>query len=187
MNRFLRFASPVLLSAILAISASAAESGYVDLGKFKPAEGCEFVEVNLHAPLIKLASHFVDREEPAAAEILRSLKHVRVNVVGFNEDNRADTTDRVQKIRSELEAQGWIQMVTVHEAEDVQDVGVFVKMQEDETIDGVVVTVIDRSENKAVFVNVVGNIRPEQLAALGDKLNIAPLSQLSLKRGKKNV
>jgi len=66
-------------------------------------------------------------------------------------------------------------------------VGVFVKMREDESIDGVVVTVIDRSDDKAVFVNVVGNITPEQISALGEGLNIEPLAKLSLKGRKKSV
>jgi hypothetical protein len=187
MNPRLFFLSICSAVALAATSVSAAESGFVDLGKFKPAKGCEFVEVNLHAPLIKIAARFVDKEEPEVAELLRSLKHVRVNVVGFDETNKEETTNRVEAIRSELEGQGWIKLVTVKEAEQAEDVGVYMKMREDESIDGIVVTVIDRSDDKAVFVNVVGNITPEQISALGEGLNIEPLTKLQLKGRKKSV
>ena len=105
----------MLASALLSFATvgRAAEPGYVDLGKFSPAEGCQFVEVNLHAPLLKFASIFVDKEEPEAAALIRSLKHVRVNVVGFNDETRGETTERVRSIRKELATQGWTQVVTV--------------------------------------------------------------------------
>ena len=183
----IRFFSILAAVALAATGVRAADPGYVDLGKFTPAKGREFVEVNLHAPLIKLAARFVDKDEPEVAELLRGLKHVRVNVVGFDETNKRETTDRVDAIRSELEGQGWVKLVTVKEAEQAADVGVYVKMREDESIDGVVVTVIDRSDDKAVFVNVVGNITPEQISALGEGLNIEPLAKLSLKGRKKSV
>ena len=38
-------------------------------------------------------------------------------------------------------------------------------------------TVMDGTK-QAVFVNVVGNIKPEQLALIGDRLNIEPLKKL---------
>ncbi len=172
-----------LVSVVLTLAAFArgAEPGYADLGKFSPTEGCQFVEVNLHAPLLKFASIFVDKEEPEAAALIRSLKHVRVNVVGFNDETRGETTDRVRTIREELAAQGWTQVVTVQEAGKAEDVGVFMKLNDRDEIDGVVVTVIDSNGKQAVFVNVVGNIKPEQIAALGDRLDVPSLAELKFR------
>jgi len=59
-------------------------------------------------------------------------------------------------------------------------VAVFVKTNEREGIDGIVVTVLDPNEKQAVFVNVVGDIKPEQIAALGKNLHIDPLAHLKL-------
>jgi len=115
------------------------------------------------------------------------VKHIRVNVVGYDDSTRADTTDRVEGIRRELEGQGWAQMVTVKQAEDSEDVAVFVKMADDNSIDGVVVTVINTSKREVVFVNLVGNIKPEQVALIGKKFNIEPLSHLSGKLNRKSV
>lgn len=182
MKRILGLA--VLASTLaLAPFAAAAESGYVDLGKFTPAEGGQFVEVNLGAPLLKFASVFVDKEEPAVAEMMRNLKHVRVNVVGFNDDTRADTTTRVRALRQELSKQGWTQIVTVQEPGKAEDVAVFVKLNNEESIDGVVVTVLDGQQ--AVVVNVVGSIKPEQIAALGERFNVPALADLKLQPARK--
>src|SRR5947207_116168 len=37
---------------------------------------------------------------------------------------------------------------------------------------------VTEAERQAVFVNVVGNIKPEQLALLGEKLHIDPLKKI---------
>ncbi|MEO6005507.1 MAG: DUF4252 domain-containing protein [Opitutus sp.] len=181
MKALLRHSAAVFALTFFCIGARAADAGYVDLGKFKPTDGCQFVEVNLHAPLLRFASVFVDKEEPEVAALIRSVKHVRVNVVGFNESTRAETTDRVESVRRELEAQGWTQMVTVKEAQKGENVAVFVKMGADESVEGLVVTVVDSHKKEAVFVNLVGNIKPEQIAMIGKRLNIDPLSRLAVK------
>jgi hypothetical protein len=184
--RLLKFASIITLG-LAALTAHAATPGYVDIGKFKPADGCQFVEVNLHTPLLRFASVFVDKEEPEVAALIRSVKHIRVNVVGYDESTRADTTDRVEGIRRELEGQGWAQMVTVKQVDEADDVAVFVKMAADDSIDGLVVTVINSSKREVVFVNLVGNIKPEQIALIGKKFNIEPISNLSGKLNRKSV
>lgn len=181
MNTSFRHLITAAAMAATALVATASEPGYVDLGQFKPAEGCNFVEVNLRAPLLKFAAVFVDKDEPEAAALLRSLKRVRVNVIGYNDATRADTTDRVQKLRQELERQGWTQVVTVQQSNESEDVGIYVKMADDDSVDGLVVTVLNSDKGEAVVVNVVGNIKPEQLAALGEGLDIKPLAHLRMK------
>ncbi len=181
MNSILRFATFAAAITLGTFAARAAEPGYFDLGKFTPAEGCQFVEVNLDLPLLKVASLFVGQEEPQAAELIRNLKRVHVNVVGFNDTNRADTLARIGQIRDQLENAGWTRAVTVKQgaSEGDADVAVFVKLNADSAIDGVVVTVIDSNEKQAVFVNVVGSIRPEQLAALSKRFNLPGLDKVA--------
>lgn len=187
MNSFLRTATASLALSVLALTAQAAAPGFVDVGKFTPVDGCQFVEVNLNAPLLKFASMFVDQEEPEVAALIRSIKHVRVNVVGYDETTRAETTDRVTGVRRELESQGWAQMVSVKDAGGADNVEIYVKMGAGETIEGLVVTVIDSHKKEVVFVNLVGDIKPEQLATIGKRLNIEPLSKLSAKLDRKRV
>lgn len=186
MKHLIRYASATLAFS-LALVAGAAEPGYVEIGQFKPVDGCEFVEVNLGVPLLKFASAFVDKEDAEAAALIRSLKQVRVNVFGFDDATRADTTARFQKFRSELAAQGWQQTVTVQQAGDAEDVAIFVKLGADDTIEGLVVTVLDADKKQAVFVNVVGRITAEQLATVGKGLHIEPLAHLKWSHPRKGA
>lgn len=155
------------------------DAGYVDLGKFTAAAGCEYVEVNLKSGLLKFTAAIVAKEEPEAAELLRNLKLVRVNVVGINDSNRRETVAHVTALRAELEKLGWEKVVTVLDStgEKGDDVAIYMKSDGDESIAGLVVTVLGKN-SEAVVVNVVGNIRADQIAKLGEKLDLKPLRDL---------
>lgn len=177
------FAAAVFGAALTASSFAAEPAGYVDFGRFTAASGREFVEVNLQSGLLKFAAKIAATEEPEAAELLRNISHVRVNVIGLDDTNRGATVERIEKIRADLEKQGWEKIVTVREGEDKggDDVAIYMKSSGEEAIEGVVVTVIERG-GEAVLVNIVGNIRAEQLAKLGEQLDVRPLRKLKLKR-----
>lgn len=171
-------ATTLLIAASLTLPLRAEDQppGQVDFGTFVPsAHGGQFVEVNVKSTLLALAARLTEKQEPEVADLLRNLKSVRVNVVGVDDANRAELTARLKKVRAELEAKGWDRIVTVQEKD--QDVGVYLKQRNAEVIEGIVVTVID-GDKEAVFVNVVGDIRPEKLAVLGERLNIDPLKKI---------
>ena len=58
-----------------------------------------------------------------------------------------------------------------------QDVGIYTKTRGGEALAGLVITVID-AKGQVVLINIVGDIRPEQVAALGDKLDLEPLKDI---------
>jgi hypothetical protein len=176
MNRLLRVSAVALALATAGLSgAFAAEnSALIDFGKLSPSANGEFVEINITGPLLKFAAVCASKEEPAAADVLRGLKHVRVNVVGLDDSNRTATTDRVAAIRKDLTTQGWSQIVTVR-GKKAEDVVVFAKIRADETIEGLVITVIEGTK-QAVLVNIVGEIKAEQIAVLAEHLKIDGLS-----------
>jgi len=178
MNRFVRLAAVSATLVLATWSARAAEPGYVDLGKFQPVEGCQFVEVNVPTSLLNFASKFAEKDDAEAAALIRQLKHVRVNVVGYK-DAGTDLTKRVVDLRSQLESKGWTQVVVAKDADTSADVAVFTLLKGD-AIEGVLVTVLDGANKQAVLVNVVGSINPEQIALLGKRLNIEPLADLKL-------
>jgi hypothetical protein len=151
--------------------------GKVDFGAFSPPKGGgQFVQVNVPSSVIALAARFVEKEEPDVAKILSGLKQVTVNVIGLNDENREELQKRAQSIRTDLAGKGWERIVTVQEKD--QDVSIYLKMS-DSTIQGVTAVVLDGKQD-AVFANVVGDIKPEQLAMLGDKFHIDPLKQIGL-------
>jgi hypothetical protein len=150
--------------------------GYFDFGKFSPPpSGGEFVEVDLKDSLISMAARLGEKSEPEVSGLLRGLQAVRVNVIGLTDENRAEMQERVKTIRSQLEARGWQRIVTAQNKGE--DVGIYLKTRGAETVQGLVITVLD-GKKEAVFVNIVGDLKPENLATIGQKFNIEPLKKL---------
>ena len=167
------------VTAFLALGAHGAEApaaGYVDFGTLTPASGGEFVEVNLKSNLIAMAARFAQQQDPAVADIVRGVQQIHVNVIQLKEDNAKEVTERVRAIRDSLNGKGWERVVTAQQRKE--DVSVCIRTREDEAVEGIVVTVLDGRQ--AVLVNVVGNIKPESLAVLGERLNIDPLKKAGL-------
>lgn len=173
-----QFLAVAILAGGLILNARADVSpGEVDFGRIgEPGQGANYVEINLGRNLISLAARLVEKQQPEAAKLLRSVQLIRVNVLGLTDGNRNDTEKRVRGVRSQLDKQKWERIVTVQE-KDGADVGVFVKARGDEALEGVVVTVLDGKKQEAVLINIVGDIKPEQIAALGEALNIDPLKK----------
>ena len=183
MNKFIcsSLAAATLSLAIIASSqAAAVEVGAIDIGQLMPSAKGQFVEINLSPAMLKFAARIAARQEPEAAELIRNLKSIRVNVIGLDDTNRAATVEQIESVRRKLETQGWTKMVTVREKNDGDNIDVHVKQRGEEAIDGLVVTVIDR-KGEAVFVNIVGNINADQIAKIADKFDLEPLRKVRLK------
>lgn len=185
MKRLMFFALGTALLTTTFVAVAQAEdrlAGQVDFGTFAPpANGGQFVEVNISENLISMAAKLVEKQEPQVAELLHGLQGIRVNVIGVNEDNRADLESRIAKVRKELQGKGWERVVTVQEQK--QAVGVYIKTANKDTVQGLVVMVKD-GEKEAVFVNVIGNIKPEQISMLGERFNIDPLKEIGNRTNK---
>src|SRR5205814_5022823 len=108
-------------------------------------------------------------------ELLRGRHLIRVNVIGLDNDNRADMQKRVKTIREELNAKGWERVVVAQQRDE--DVGVYLKTRGAEAVEGLVVTVLD-GKREVVLINIVGDIRPEKIALIGERFNIEPLKKV---------
>src|SRR5688572_9795760 len=168
-------ASIAAISLMSSVRAANLEPGAIDLGKLSPVPGAEFVEVNINSNLVAMVTSLAKKAEPEIAEILKGLKSIRVNVLGLNDENRDDIQSRIASVRGQLDKGGWDRIVTVVNGAD--DVGVYMKTKGAEVVEGIVVTVLS-GDKEAVFVNVVGDIRPEKLATVGERFNIEPLKHL---------
>lgn len=157
-------------------------SPQVDLGSWTPpSKGGEFIEVNLRDNLLGMAARLATKDQPEVAELLNGIHAVRVHVIGLDESNRTANTDHVHSLRKSLDAAGWERVVSVSEAE--QEVAVHLKTQGKESVQGLVVTVLEH-KHQAVIVHVNGDIRPEKLATLGEKFGIEPLKHLPVPAAK---
>lgn len=170
----------LLFTCAQATRAADTPAGVVDLGPLTPpAAGGPWVEVNLRGNLLAMAARLVAREEPDLAEMIRGLQAVRVHVVGLDDANRAAVTQQLEAVRQKLSSlEGWEQVVTVRESD--QNVAVFLKLRGDEAVEGLVVTVLE-GDREAIFVNLAGDVHPDKVAELGEKLGLHPLKEAGLK------
>ena len=165
----------VVSAGIITVRADNTPPGYVDLGKFSPpSAGGEFVEVHIKNNLISMVARLAEKTEPEVAELLRGLQLIRVNVIGLDDENRAEMEKRVKKIRSELDAHGWERVVTAQKKDE--DVGVYLKTRGADAVEGLVITVIE-GNREAVLINIVGDIKPDKIAVIGERMNIEPLKK----------
>jgi hypothetical protein len=174
MKRVLQCTAALIAASTIACVSAANPPGYVDFGKLTPTPGGEFVEVNVTSNLIAMVTSLA-KDEPEVTDLLKGLKSIRVNVLGVNQGNREELEGRIQSVRSQLDNGGWERVVSVINGKD--DVAVYMKMRATEAVEGLVVTVLE-GKGHAVFVNVVGDIRPEKLTMLGERFNIEPLKHL---------
>lgn len=165
----------VALSATLAFTARAEEPGFVDFGKFTPTSSDkQFVEVNIKSNLIAMVSALTRKAEPEIAKAIEGIKQIRVNVLELADEGRDEVLQKVADIRQKLDKTGWDTIVTAIEKD--QDVRVFLKLKDAQTIQGLAVTVVEGKQ--VVLVNLVGDIQPEKLATVGERFNIEPLKNL---------
>jgi len=161
--------------ASVGICADNPSAGYIDFGKFSPpASGGEFVEIHIKSNLIAMAARLVEKSEPDVAELIRGLQLIRVNVIGLDDENRAEMEKRIKKIRSELDAHGWERVVTAQKKDE--DVGVYLKTRGADAVEGLAITVIE-GNREAVLINIVGDIKPDKIAVIGERMNIEPLKK----------
>ncbi len=173
-----RSAAVVSLIVGSALFASAAEpAGAIDFGALPgPSGRGEQVEVDLPRNLISIAARIVAKQEPEVAKLLESVQSVRVRVVSLDDGNRDAVQQRMHDIRGDLVKTGWQKIVSARGVGE--DVAVFVRTTADEAIEGITVTVLN-GDSEAVLVNIVGSVRPEQIADIAEALHVPHLAAIS--------
>jgi hypothetical protein len=153
------------------------QKGYLDFGKLPASTtGGEFVEVNVRSNLISMVARLAAKAEPKAAELLRGLHAVHVKVIGLDDGNRPEILKRITEIRNDLDAKGWEKIVSAQKKNE--DVAVYLKTRGPEVIEGLVVTVM-AGNREAVLVNIVGDIKVDDIATVAERLNIEPLKKIA--------
>jgi len=162
-----------LIALFSSSPAFAQAKGQIDFADLSTHYGEPKVEINLSASLMKMIGSFADSEDPEIGNILSNLEFIKVRV--YNLNGKLDkANDTIDSVSTELRADNWETLVTVNDNEDDQKVRIFSKTTDD-VIDGVVVMVVSPEESaggEAVFINIVGQIDPEQIAKVTDTLDI---------------
>lgn len=148
--------------------------GYVDFSAAEMFEDEAKVEVYLREPLLKLASKFMKEEDPELYGILSKLMLVRVQVFDINRAQVTKAQEITDKTSKDLDSKGWERIVRVREEDEHVDV--YLRPSDDfEKVLGIAVMVVSADDDEAVFVNIVGEINPEDIGRLGEHFDIHDL------------
>lgn len=143
------------------------EPGYVDFGELNSAYGEPRVEINIGSALLSFVGALAGDDDPEVAAVFDKLRAIRVNVYKVDGDASA-AIDHINDVARTLEARDWVPIVTVRD--EGEHVRILVKMS-DGKIDGLTVMAAE-DDDEAVFINVIGEIDPEDLSKVTDALDI---------------
>ena len=117
------------------------------------------ISISIGPTILNFVRAFVDESEDFA-DLVSDVDGIHIRV--YNIDDNVDViSGYINESANKLSRRGWDRLVTVKEEDE--HVAVMVKLEDDQ-VQGVVVLVAEPSE--AVFINVIGNIRPESLQPL---------------------
>jgi hypothetical protein len=161
-----------LFCTLLALPAMAQEdelkglAGYVDFGDLSATYGEPKITINLGGTMLNFVSMMSSSESPETSEMISKLKGIRVQIYALDENTGA-ALDQFSETKSSLKSSGWEPIVQVNE--DDEQVLVYMKMANG-NMEGMTVMVVD--EEEAVFVNVIGQLNPAELAQVMDKFDV---------------
>lgn len=150
--------------------------GYVDFDEVSqwfdaPAN----IEVNLRGALLDMIASSSREAEPEFAGLVGNLEAIQVRGFPMTAANQDEVLRRFEDLSSRLETDGWERVVYLRE--DDENVNIYMK-PEGENIAGLTVMVTDASDQKTIFVNIVGSISPEEVGKIGRGLDIDPLKDM---------
>ncbi len=162
-------------STATAQDSHADHSGYIDFDSMGDVFGITpSLEVNVHGILMEMAANAARESEPEVSNLLDHLIAVQVRGFDVEFDRMDDFMQHSQRLLERLEGEGW--QTVVHVRKDDEQVDVMLNEREG-AIAGLLV-MVKGEDGERVFVNIVGEIRPEQLTLLGDAFDIDPLRSL---------
>lgn len=171
-----QFASTLLVGGLLVLGngAHAQGGGYFSFDKIPGIDSEPSVEIDLGPEMMRF---FGEATKGAQAPTgLEGITNVRVRVYeGVTQGGEAEVLKFVDDTSRTLERDGWRSVVRVNE--DGERVRIFMKIAQnganEGSIEGLTVMVVDTGgDNEAVFINVAGTIRPEQLGSVASRFGM---------------
>jgi len=153
----------------------AASEGKIEFKDLSGIYGLPKVEINLSKALIGMVGAFAQNEDPELGGILSKIDDITVRVYNVGTDTTVALKE-IDTLTQMLQKDRWQPFVSVNE--EKQKVRIFGKSTNG-VMDGLVVMVVGAAdgnaqpgENQAVFINIVGQIDPSQVAKVTRALNI---------------
>lgn len=145
---------------------------FADLGIDPPGELT--LRVNLYGAILRLVAEATRGEEPGFAELIEKLQGIFASIYEVPQDARASLERKAGDTARRLESRGWQTVVELHDKGG--DTSYLQVHTEGERILGLAVMFVE-PDGTAGFINVVGNITPEEVGRLGRTFNIDALER----------
>lgn len=145
---------------------------FSDLGIETPGEAT--LRVNLHGPLLRLVAEAARGSEPGFAELIDKLRGIFAQIYEVPEGRRELLERQARDIARRLEGRGWQTVVELREPGG--DTSYLQVKTEGERILGLAVLFVEPG-GSAGFINVVGDVTPEEVGRLGRTFDIEALER----------
>lgn len=182
MNHRTLFLSLILALLVLPAGVSSAQRieslpGYFDFKELEDIVGAETtLEVNFKGAILRMAAEAARIEDDTLADMLLKLQGIQVRGYTLDRAARKALENRIGPLFREMADGGWERVVRVRD--DDEFVEMLIRDSTGERVEGLIVFVISGGENETVFVNIVGEIDPEDIGRLGRRFRIGALEAL---------
>ena len=165
-----------VVGGLLAFSSGAHAQGYFPFDEIPGLDSEPTVQIDLDPQLMNMFGAAAKGADQEAASALEGITNVRVRVYeGISSGGgEAELLKFVDDTSRTLEGDGWKSVVRVNE--DGERVRIFVKPAaggaDAGSFAGLTLMVVDTGGGEAVFINVAGAIRPEQLGRVAAQMGM---------------
>lgn len=149
------------------------DPGFVDMREIENwFESAPVLEVDVRGKLLNLVAEASRPTDPELSLLLGNLKAIQVKGFPMHRRQMDGVSRHTRAFVRRLSNDGWDPVIHVRERD--KQIDMFVKMKGDD-IAGLMVIVLEPGDDETVFLNIVGNIDPEQIGRIGRKFDVGYL------------
>ena len=161
-------------SSGIAQDADASSPGHLDFGTIDGwFDQAPHLEMTLQGRLLDLAAAATENANADVPPLLNRIESIRLR--GYSLDAAPDFDADLDAFQESLVADGWSS--TAHLRDDAEQLHLFLH-ESDDAINGLTVVLATSADDRALFVNIVGAITPDDLSALSNDLEIDVLDEV---------
>lgn len=128
------------------------------------------VEINLGSFLLGMVASATEKDDAEFSHLLRGLSSIKVRIASPEAVQDRGLVQRLRQAADRLDRRGWEPVVRIRSGESDEDVYIYVQNGGDR-ITGLVV-MFAGGQGEAGLVHIEGEIDPEELGRLGQKLDL---------------
>jgi len=152
------------------------DPGYVDFEALGLVNQDEVnLRVSLYGPILRLVAEATRQDEPGFSDVLDKLRAIRADLYDVAPERRQELRRRTTETARMLERRGWQTVVEVRSK--TGDLSYIQTRSDGSAISGLSVMFIE-PDGSAGFINIVGDVSPEELGRLGRTFHIEPLERM---------